>query len=165
MLVDVVSRNGNLLLNFPLNTHGALDAEEKKILGALTAWMNVNSEAIHGTRPWKIFGEGPNIVKPVPGQKYNESNRKDFTFEDVRFTTKGKTMYAFFMGWPGQGKLIVPALATSRSYVAGKIQDVALVGSGKKLTWKHETSGLAVQLPAEKPCDYGFVLRIEGLEG
>ena len=131
MLVDVVSRNGNLLLNFPLNTHGALDAEEQKILAALTAWMDINSEAIHGTRPWKIFGEGPNIVKPVPGQKYNESNRKDFTFEDVRFTTKGKTLYAFFMGWPEQGKLTIPALATDRPYVAGKIKQVKLVGGGK----------------------------------
>jgi alpha-L-fucosidase len=153
-----------LLLNFPLNTHGALDAAEQKILAAITAWMDMNSEAIHGTRPWKIFGEGPNLMKPVPGQKYNESNRKDFTFEDVRFTTKGKTLYAFFMGWPEQGKLTVPALAQGRPYVAGKIERVKILGSGKKLVWTHDGSGLTVQLPAEKPCDFGCVLKIEGLE-
>jgi alpha-L-fucosidase len=163
MLVDVVSRNGNLLLNFPLNTHGALDAEEQKILGELTAWMDMNSEAIHGTRPWKIFGEGPNIVKPAPGQKYNESNRKDFTFEDVRFTTKGKMLYAFFMGWPEQERLTIPALANGRPYVAGKIRQVEIVGGGK-VKWEHDASGLAVQLPARKPCEYGCVLKIEGLE-
>ncbi len=164
MLVDVVSRNGNLLLNFPLNTHGALDAEEQKILAAITAWMDINSEAIHGTRPWKIFGEGPNIVKPEPGQKYNESNRKDFTHEDVRFTTKGKTLYAFFMGWPEQSTLIIPALATSRPYLAGKIQSVKLLGAKGKLTWQHNSSGLVLQLPTEKPCDYGCGLKLEGLE-
>jgi len=164
MLVDVVSRNGNLLLNFPLNTHGALDDQEQKILAEITAWMAINSEAIHGTRPWKIFGEGPNITKPVAGQKYNESNRKDFTFEDVRFTTKGKTLYAFFMGWPEQAKLTIPALASSRPYVAGKIERVQLLGSGKQLEARQSADGLAVQLPADKPCDFGFALKIEGLE-
>src|SRR6185437_8093842 len=149
---------------FPLNTHGALDAEEQKILAAITAWMDINSEAIHGTRPWKIFGEGPNITKAAPGQKYNESNRKDFTFEDVRFTTKGKALYAFFMGWPEQGKLTIPALASSRPYVAGKIERVRLLWSGKELETKQGADGLTVQLPAEKPCDYGCVLKIEGLE-
>ena len=164
MLVDVVSRNGNLLLNFPLNTHGALDAEEQKILAAITGWMDINSEAIHGTRPWKIFGDGPNIVTPAPGQKYNESNRKDFTSDDVRFTTKDKTLYALFMGWPEQARLTIPSLATSHPYVSGKIQHIKILGSGRKLDWKHDTTGLIVQLPPEKPCDYSCVLKIEGLE-
>lgn len=164
MLVDVVSRNGNLLLNFPLNTHGALDDEEQKILAAITGWMQINSEAIHGTRPWKIFGEGPNIVKPLPGQKYNETNRKDFTFEDVRFTTKGKTLYVFFMGWPEQKQLTIPALATSRPYVAGRIEHVKLLGRHGKLTWRQHDKGINVELPEERPCDFACVLKIEGLE-
>jgi alpha-L-fucosidase len=163
MLVDVVSRNGNLLLNFPLNTHGSLDAEEQKILAAITGWMAINSEAIHGTRPWKIFGEGPNIVKPAPGQKYNESNRKDFTFEDVRFTTRDKTLYAFFMGWPRQAQLTMPALAASRPYLAGKVEHVEMLGHGGNLAWTHDDSGLRLSLPPEKPCDYACVLKIAGL--
>ncbi len=163
MLVDIVSRNGNLLLNFPLNTHGALDAEEQKILAAITAWMDINSEAIHGTRPWKIFGEGPNIVTPAPGQKYNESNRKDFTHEDVRFTTRDKKLYAFIMGWPEQKQLTIGPLSTNRPYVAGKIQRVRILGSRAEVTWTHDSTGLVVQLPTEKPCDYACVLRIDGL--
>jgi alpha-L-fucosidase len=82
----------------------------------------------------------------------------------VRFTTKGKTLYAFFMGWPEQGKLTVPALAQGRPYVAGKIERVKILGSGKKLVWTHGSDGLAVQLPAEKPCEFGCVLKVEGLE-
>jgi alpha-L-fucosidase len=164
MLVDVVSRNGNLLLNFPLNTHGALDAEEQKILSAITGWMDTNREAIHGTRPWNIFGEGPNIVKPLPGQKYNETNRKDFTYEDVRFTTKGKTLYAFFMGWPEQPRLTIPALATSRPYVAGKIERINLLGHRGELTWQQNDKGVTIDLSKEKPCDFACVFKIKGLE-
>lgn len=164
MLVDVVSRNGNLLLNFPLNTHGSLDPAEQKILAAITSWMDVNSEAIHGTRPWKIFGEGPNIVKPMPGQKYNETNRKDFTHEDVRFTTKDKTLYAFFMGWPEQKQLTISALATSRPYVAGKIEHIKLLGHHGKISWLQNEKGTTVELPEQKPCDFACVLTIEGLD-
>jgi alpha-L-fucosidase len=102
-------------------------------------------------------------VKPAPGQKYNESNRKDFTFEDVRFTTKGKTLYAFFMGWPEQGQLNIPALATNRSYVSGKVGHVSMLGGGK-MKWRHDANGFKVQLPAEKPCDFSCVFKIEGLE-
>src|SRR5262249_14722951 len=119
--------------------------------------------AIHGTRPWKIFGEGSNIVKPALGQKYNEINRKDFTFEDIRFITRKKTLYAFFMGWPAQSQLTIAALSTKRFYVAGKIQHVKLFGHGK-LSWKHDATVLIVQLPPENPCDHSCVLKIEGLE-
>lgn len=164
MLVDVVSRNGNLLLNFPLNIHGALDAEEQKILAAITGWMDINREAIHGTRPWKIFGEGPNIVKPLPGQKYNETNRKDFTYEDVRFTSKNKTLYAFFMGWPEQPRLTIPALATICPFVAGKIQHIKLLGHHGKLSWQQNDKGVTVELPRKKPCDFACALTIDGLE-
>ena len=66
MLVDIVSRNGNLLLNFPLPNSGALDSDEVKMLDEITRWMAVNSEGIYSTRPWKIFGEGPRHGNPPP---------------------------------------------------------------------------------------------------
>jgi alpha-L-fucosidase len=163
LLVDVVSRNGNLLLNFPLPNSGMLDDEEKQIVSEITAWTSVNGAAIYGTRPWKIFGEGPGIVKPNPREKYNENSRKDFTEADVRFTTKGKMLYAFFMGWPEKQVVIAP-LATDRPYVAGKIRNVRLLGFGGQLRWTHEKDGLTVQLPAEKPSNHACALEIEGLE-
>jgi alpha-L-fucosidase len=164
MLVDIVSRNGNLLLNFPLPNSGALDERELKTLDAITRWMTVNGEAIYGTRPWKIFGEGPNITKPEPGQKYNETNRKDFTHEDVRFTAKGKTLYTFFMGWPEKQEIVIAPLATNRPCVTGKVRHVRLVGHGGSLKWTHDESGLTVKLPVEKPCEHACALKIEGLE-
>ena len=163
MLVDIVSRNGNLLLNFPLPNSGALDDRELQILDEITRWMQINSVAIYGTRPWKTFGGGPGIVKPDPSVKYNESSRKDFTSEDVRFTTRQKTLYAFFMGWP-EARLLIKPLATNEGYVAGKIRRVRLLGFSGDLQWTHDASGLEVRLPNEKPCDHAFALEIEGLE-
>ncbi len=93
MLVDIVSRNGNLMLNFPLTNSGELDDREMKILSEITAWMGVNAEAIHGTRPWKIFGAGPGTE--TTGGPMNERNRKPMTDADLRFTSKGNIVYAF----------------------------------------------------------------------
>ncbi len=162
MLVDIVSRNGNLLLNFPLPNSGMLDAQELKILEAITQWMSVNGEAIHGTRPWKIFGEG-GIVQNDPNVKYNESSLKDFTWAETRFTTKDKTLYAFFMGWPEKEVTLKP-LATNKPHVVGKIRKLEMLGHHGKIRWEHDARGLTVQLPPKRPCDYANVLKIEGLE-
>jgi alpha-L-fucosidase len=125
--------------------------------------MAVNSEAIYATRPWKVFGAGPGAeIKPVPGQQFNENSRRDFTAEEVRFTTKGGTLYAFFMGWPEKEIAIAP-LATGSPYVIGKIERVDLLGYPGKLEWKHDANGLTAQLPAQKPCEHAYVLKITGL--
>ena len=124
MLVDIVSRNGNLMLNFPLPNSGMLDDEELKILAEITAWMAVNSEAIYGTRPWKIFGEGPGTAETGTRRANStKTSRKELTAADVRFTTKGRTLYAFFMGWPEKEAVIAP-LAHQRKHVTGKIKNV-----------------------------------------
>ena len=99
MLVDIVSRNGNLMLNIPLPNSGEPDAQELNVVSEITKWMAVNSEGIYATRPWKTFGDGPVATAPAPaagarGGGFNERNRKDFTANEVRFTTKGKTIYA-----------------------------------------------------------------------
>jgi alpha-L-fucosidase len=162
MLVDIVSRNGNLLLNFPLPSSGALDAEEQKILAEITAWMAVNSEAIYATRPWKIFGVGAGTkVSGEQGGSFNERLRKPLTAEDVRFTTKGATLYAFVMGWPEKQAVIAP-LALGGPQGAGKIRHVELLGFKGKLSWTQDQSGLTVQVPPEKPCEHVFALKVTG---
>ena len=163
MLVDIVSRNGNLLLNFPLNGQGTLDEQEMKILDEITRWMRVNGEAIFGTRPWKMFGAGPTVHEQNPDDKYTETGRKDLTAEDVRFTTKGRALYAFFMGWPAGRRLVVAPLAVGSPKVRGRIRQVRLLGFPGKIDWRHDASGLVAQLPAERPSDYACVLKIEGL--
>jgi alpha-L-fucosidase len=154
MLVDIVSRNGNLLLNFPLPGSGEPDSRELAILAEITSWMAVNSEGIYGTRPWKIFGEGPATAQKGEG-RFNENGRKALSPQDIRFTTKGKTLYAFIMGWPG-AQASVPSLVES----SAKIQNVELLGHKGKLKWTQGAGGLAVDLPTDKPSDHAVTLKI-----
>jgi len=161
MLVDIVSRNGNLLLNFPLPNSGMPDAKELAILESITAWMAVNSEAIYATRPWKIFGAGPGAeVKPAPGVQFNENSRQDLTAADVRYTCKGGALYAFVMGWPGKAA-VIPSLATTAPHGVGRIQNVELLGIGN-VPFAQDGSGLTVQLPEKQPSDHAIAFKIQG---
>jgi alpha-L-fucosidase len=169
MLVDIVSRNGNLLLNFPLPARGTLDLEEMNVLSEITKWMTVNSPGIHGSRPWKIFGEGPTSSRNYaqnqgpgePAEEYNERARTDLTAGDVRFTTQGDTLYAFVMGWPEYQTVIRP-LATDTALRVGKIQNVELLGFDGKLVWSQDNSGLKIMMPAERPCEYAVGFKVTG---
>lgn len=159
LLVDVVSQNGNLTLNFPLPNNGVLDSEELKTLDGITDWMAVNSEGIYGTRPWKIYGEGPSAQSQRPGGGFNESKRTSLTIDDVRFTTKGKTLYAFVMGWP-EKEAIVKALGTSSPQLPGRIEHVELLGHKDRVQWKQDASSLKVSLPSQKPSDHAIALKV-----
>jgi len=150
LLVDIVSKNGNLLLNFPLPNSGELDPDEMKVLEDLTAWMRVNSEGIYATKPWKVYGEGPSTKVAVSKGTFdfNESRRPSLGSEDVRFTTKGSALYAFVQGWPADGVAKVVSLGT----VAGapKVTSARVLGMDGALAFKQTAEGLMVTLPARK---------------
>lgn len=169
MLVDIVSRNGNLLLNFPLPSSGMLDAQELKVLDEITKWMAVNSEGIYGTRPWKIFGSGPSTESMGPGGvsehhqagAFNEKNRKPLTAADVRYTKKGDALYAFCMGWPA-GSTTLKDLAPGGAHQVGQVKNVQLLGFRGEVKWSQGASGLQVTLPESKPSDHAVVLKVIG---
>jgi alpha-L-fucosidase len=158
-LLDVVSKNGNLLLSIPVRGDGTIDSDEVAFLKSMAAWMGVNGEAIFASRPWTLYGEGP--VK-VGGGGFNEAVRP-YGPRDFRFTTKNNTLYAFALGWPDDGKLIVRTLAANAPGLVGKIHTVSLLGSPEKLTWRQTADGLEVTVPVSKPCDHAYALKIEGL--
>jgi alpha-L-fucosidase len=167
LLVDIVSRNGNLMLNFPLPASGMLDNDELNVLSGITKWMEVNSEAIYATRPWKIFGEGPQTAntnnKDQANSQFNESKRRELTYQDVRFTTKGNTLYTFFMGWP-QGEnqqVVIPSLGKNSEQKIGSIENVELLGYGK-IDFRREDEGLKITLPSQKPCEHAYTLKVYG---
>ncbi len=163
MLVDIVSRNGNLMLNFPLPASGYLDLEELNVLAGITDWMKIHSEAIHGTRPWKIFGESP-AVAPTKGEdsaSFNEEKRKDSSVADIRFTTKGDTLYAFVMGWPEYEVTIRP-LALNTGLRVGKIQNVELLGYDGKLEWSQDEKGLKVLTPPKRVSEHAIAFKVTG---
>ena len=149
LLTDIVSKNGNLLLNFPLPNSGELDFEEMEVLEGITAWMQVNSEGIYATRPWKIYGEGPSTKVKIASGNFNEDKQSDLTASDVRFTAKGSTLYAFVMGWPDQ-EAVVEALGLASPQQPGKILKVELLGYKGALDWKQDDAALKVRMPAEK---------------
>ena len=159
LLTDIVSKNGNLLLNFPLPNSGELDYEEMETLEGITAWMRINGEGIYSTRPWKIYGEGPSTKVKIVTGNFNEDNRNDLTAEDIRFTVKGSTLYAFVMGWPGK-EAAVQALGLGSPQQPGKILKVELLGHNRDLNWKQIDAALKVQMPAEKISDIGITLKV-----
>jgi alpha-L-fucosidase len=160
LLTDIVSKNGNLLLNFPLPNSGELDFEEKVTLDGVTKWMDINSEGIYSSRPWKIYGEGPSTATKIVTGNFNEDKQKDLTSEDVRFTAKDSTVYAFVLGWPSK-EAVVRALGLASDQAPGKIRNVELLGHAGKLDWKQDEASLRVRMPAEKLSDVGITLKVE----
>ena len=161
-LADVVSKNGNLLLNIPVRGDGSIDEQEHSIVEQIGAWMNTHGESIYGTRPWKVFGEGPaqEKVAPLSAQGFNEGKGKPFTSEDIRFTTKGETLYAIVMGWPENGKISIKSLAKDNPLRPNAINRVDICGGGQ-LDFKRTSSGLEISLPENKlGNEYAFAVKI-----
>jgi len=158
LLVDIVSKNGNLLLSIPLPGHGEPDSDEISFLGELSEWQQVNSEAIKGTRPWKIYGEGPSTqAKKISSY---ELSKYRFDHTDLRFTTKGEALYAIALGWPTDGKILIKSLAEGSANYPRQIRKVELLGAKGDLKWSRGTEGLEIQVPDVPPCKYAFSFRI-----
>jgi alpha-L-fucosidase len=165
MLADIVSKNGNLQLSIPLPGNGVPDADELKFLAELTAWMDVNSEGIHATRPWKIYGEGPSTTSTAPKSRFGgAADFRTYTSEDIRFTTKGDSLYAFIMAWPESRSAVVKSLALNSPQIDGrKIAKVSLLGHGGKIEWTQDAQGLNVKLPPAPPSASAVTLKIQGV--
>jgi len=153
MLVDIVSKNGNLLLNVVQRPDGSLDPEVQEALEQMARWIAIHGEAIYETRPWLVYGEG--------GVRYRGGHfKEDFNYGagDIRFTTRGSTLYAIALGWPENGRLLVRSLATP----AGKVTAVGLLGHEGTVAWQQTDEGLVVTVPAQPISRYTCALRITG---
>lgn len=162
-LVDVVSKNGNLMLSIPVRGNGSIDEQERKIVEDIGVWMKANGDSIYGTRPWKIFGEGPaqQQVAALSAQGFNEGKGKPFTHEDVRFVIKDKTLFATVMAWPAGGSTLIKSLKSGSEHYPEKIKGVQLVATGQELRFERTPNGLKVFFPSDEPlASYANPLRI-----
>lgn len=153
-LADIVSKNGNLLLNVVLYADGSLPPEPRRFLDEMAQWMAVNGEAIYGTRPWKTYGEGPT-------QTASGHFKEDFPFTpaDLRFTTKNDALYAITLGLP-TGEVRVRSLGKNLRLAPLPVSNVSLVGSEEKLTWSQDDDALVIQVPAKLPTEHAAVFKI-----
>lgn len=159
-LVDIVSKNGALLLNIGPKPDGTIPEPEEQMLLEVGRWLAVNGEGIYGTRPWVVFGEGPTNV--VSGS-FSDTKREAFTGQDLRFTAKGNTLYATVLAWPGK-EVTVRSLAKSTGLSEGEVTGVALLGHEGKVAWARTDAGLVVEMPERKPCEHAYTLKITGLK-
>jgi alpha-L-fucosidase len=130
MLIDVVSKNGNLLLNIPVRGDGSIDEKEIAVLEGIAEWMEINKESVFNTRPWKVFGEGPaaEAANPLNAQGFNEGKIK-YSSKDIRFNQNGNILYATLLGTPDEHVFI---RNLGKSAFEGKILKIELLGSKKK---------------------------------
>jgi alpha-L-fucosidase len=162
-LIDVVSKNGNLLLSVPVRGDGSIDELERAIVEEIGRWIAVNGEGIYDTRPWTVFGEGPVMEAPAPisAQGFNEGKNKPFSAADIRFTTKGEAVYAFAMAWPADGKLVIKSMGSASGHLKKAVARVELAGRSGALQFKQSDAGLQVTLPADAPAlSYAVALKI-----
>jgi alpha-L-fucosidase len=155
-LIDIVSKNGNLLLNIGPRSDGTIPEQVQQVLLDVGAWLTVNGEAIYGTRPWRTYGEGPT---KVTAGSFHDTDVANFKPEDFRFTAKGDALYIIGLAWPASGEAVVRSLAT----IVGSepVASVDLLGGDPSLHFEQRGDGLHVHLPARPPAKYAYVLRVK----
>jgi alpha-L-fucosidase len=154
-LIDIVSKNGNLLLNIGPRSDGTIPDEVQRVLLDVGAWLNMNGEAIYGTRPWRVYGEGPT---KVAAGSFHDTDTTNYKPEDFRFTTKGDSLYVIGLAWPANGEAVVRSLAPSAG--SSRVRSVTLLGNDAELKFDPRVDGLHVQLPAQSPSKYAYVVRV-----
>jgi len=154
-LIDIVSKNGNLLLNIGPRSDGTIPEEVQQVLLDVGAWLNVNGDAIFGTRPWRIYGEGPT---KVAAGSFHDTDTTRYTAEDFRFTTKGNVLYAIGLAWPTNAEAVIHSLASTVG--SEHVRSVSVLGNDAKLQFDQRADGLHVHLPTQAPAKYAYALRM-----
>jgi len=154
-LIDIVSKNGNLLLNIGPRSDGTIPQEVQDVLLDVGAWLIANGDAIYGTRPWRMYGEGPT---KVAAGTFHDIDTAKYTAEDFRFTAKGDVLYAIGLAWPANQEAVIHALAPAVG--TEPVRSVTLLGSESQLRIEERPDGLHVHLPAQPPTKFAYALRV-----
>ncbi|MDE6892590.1 MAG: alpha-L-fucosidase [Lachnospiraceae bacterium] len=157
-LIDIVSKNGNLLLNIGPKADGTITEKEVSILHEIGNWLKINGEAVYGTRPWRKYGEGPT---PVIDGHFSDHIKKEFTSADIRYTVKGEYLYATVLQCSSEGEYHFTLLSDlgADSQYKGLIESIELLGSPEQCIWKRDKTALHISLKIQS--DYPIVFKIK----
>lgn len=145
--VDIVSKNGNLLLSIPVRGDGSIDEKERAFLAEFKAWLDVHGEAIFGSRPWKIYGEGE-VVTTNGDFHANEKLQESLGEKDIRFTQNNGKLYTFVLGFPSTKEVVIKALGKKSPQMNGKkVKNVRMLGTSQKVTFKQTNENLTITMP------------------
>ncbi|MCP4312304.1 MAG: alpha-L-fucosidase [Bacteroidetes bacterium] len=162
VLIDIVSKNGVLLLNISPMANGTIPADQKKVLTDMGGWLEQYGEAIYDTRPWYIHGEGP-TMEPEGHFKNNRAFLNiTYSWKDIRYTTMGETIYATMLGWPGTGETLeLKSFASDSLAVPIDVKSVVLLGSNEEIEWEQSNAGLSITTPTVAPDEMAITFKIE----
>ena len=162
VLIDIVSKNGVLLLNVSPKADGSIPENQQQVLLDMGAWLDVYGESVYGTRPWYTFGEGPTKEPEGHFRNHQEFLKIKYSWKDVRYTTRGDMIYATLLGWPGPGEeLRLTSFAEDSLSDPLEIASVSLMGSSAEVEWEHGAEGLTLTTPEEAPDQMAVVFKIE----
>jgi len=162
VLIDIVSKNGILLLNVSPMSDGTIPENQKQVLVDLGAWLDAYGESIYDTRPWYTFGEGPTKEPEGHFDNHQEFLKIKYSWKDIRYTTKGDVIFATLLGWPGAGEvLVLNAFAEDNLSGSLEIASVSLMGCSDQIEWEVTQNGLSVLTPKEAPDEMAIVFKIE----
>jgi alpha-L-fucosidase len=156
-LIDIVSKNGNLLVNVGPRSDGTIPKQVQTTLQDIGSWLKMNGEAIYGTRPWIKFGEGPTEIVQGP---FHDTDIKPFTPQDFRFTTKGNALYAIELAWPDSGDAVIHSLDQA-ALGSSQIASVTLFGYDGNLSYEQKSDGVHIRLPAQRPGKYAYCFKFD----
>ena len=157
-LVDIVSKNGNMMLNVGLRADGSLPETFRDELVKIGNWLKLNGEAIYNTRPFKVYGEGTFSMNATTGKKKYADYLYAFTAKDIRFTTKKNTIYDLTLDWPGNGKTV--KIQNLNSKEIKNIKSISFLASGEQVKWKQDESGLYITTPSQPIGEYAYAFKV-----
>ena len=162
VLIDIVSKNGILLLNISPMANGTIPDDQKQILLDIGNWLGKYGDAIYETRPWYTFGEGPTKEPEGHFRNHQEFLNLQYSWKDIRYTTKNEVIYAAMLGWPGEEhEILLQAFAVDSLPEPLKVGMVSLLGTGEALEWNQSDAGLSIKTSAKAPDEMAVVFKIE----